>query len=356
LEFELSTAAGRVPLSSFPFLLAGDDGPEHAAELFADRRVVLTPPEGRRVPIPPAATTLSLIPRDTSPLLAETLKIKIFAPDRISIFDLRRALGLPLVNEPVPNGVYLVVNDTGLGGVFIQGDAEEIVLAAESGRQYFQFRLAEGTWRLWFQPSEFRTEFTSPTETRTYDRLPLAIIMVNGAIASLGGGIVDVATGILTLTDRTDIASILDGVSLTIVSADEITISSHLIQEGVRWKDGIPYLKDSRAQLFLFASGTNFIDGSEKNGRIRISAGGPADLILQAELTARDGLKIDGDRRDVAVYGGIQASSLDPGSGFLKITPDARLLSPLRDPGRSPRTTTPILWATGLEALQWNDR
>ena len=117
--------------------------------------------------------------------------------------------------------------------------------------------------------------------------------MVNGNIASLGGGTVG-PDATLTLTEGTDAPSILSGVSLTIVSAGETVISTHLVQEGVRWTDGLPYIKDSTAQLFLYASGTDFVTGARTDGRIRVSADAPADLFLQASCTARDGVRVDG--------------------------------------------------------------
>ncbi|MCX6566652.1 MAG: hypothetical protein NTW38_09600 [Candidatus Aminicenantes bacterium] len=355
LDIGLSVMAGRVPLSAFPFLLAGENGRKQAAELLAGEKVVLTPPETGGGQIPPAATDLLLVPADAAPQLAETLRIRIFSPDKLTIFQLRQALGLPLVNEPVPDGVYLVVNDFGLGGVFIQGDVEEMILAADSGRQYFQFRLEEGLWRMWFNPSERQTEFSGPEESRRFERTPLPIVMVNGSIASLGGGIV-VSDGILALSGGTDAPSVLAGVSLTIVSAGETVISTHLIQEGVHWKDGLPYLKDSTAQLFLYASGRDFVTGAGTAGRIRVGADAPADLFLQASLAARDGVRIDGKGQNVTISGSIQASGLELGDARLTIRPDDRLLSPLAPGNTSPRATDPVLFVSGWEALQWSDR
>ncbi len=355
LDVGLSVMAGRVPLSSFPFLLAGENGREQAAELLAGKKVVLTPPETGGGSIPPAATDLLLVPADAAPQLAETLRIKIFSPDKLTVYQLRQALGLPLVDEPVPDGVYLVVNDAGLGGVFVQGDVEEMILAADSGRQYLQFRLEEGFWRMWFNPSEGQTEFTGPEESRSYERTPFPIVMVNGDVASLGGGIVG-PDGILARTEGTDAPSVLAGVALTIVSAGETVISTHLIQEGVRWKDGLPYLKDSTAQLFLYASGADFVTGSRTDGRIRVAADAPADLFLQASCAARDGVRIDGEGQNITLSGGLQTSGLEMDDALLTIRPDDRLNSTLASENGSPRATDPVLFVSGWEALQWSDQ
>lgn len=178
--------------------------------------------------------------------------------------------------------------------------------------------------------------------------------MVNGGIASLGGGIVD-GLGNLAPATGTDAPSILAGVSLTIVSSGETVITSHLIQEGVRWKDGIPYLKDSTAQLFLYASGSDFLSGRETNGRIKIGAAAPADLQLQASLTARDGILVEGAGRTITVSGGLQAKSLDVNGSRLDIRPDVRLLSDLQAPNLGPRTADPVLSLLGWEVRQWSD-
>jgi len=355
LDVGLSTAAGRIPLAAFPFLIAGEDGPERMSALIAEKKVVLAPLEGNRVGLPAAAVGRNLIPRDAAPLLAETLKIKMFTPDRIPLSALRKALGLPAVDEPVPDGAYLIVDETGLGGIFVQGDVEEMVLGAAGGRQAVQFRLEGGTWRVWFSPSENRTGFESPAETRVYDGTPRTIIMVNGKISSLGGGIVN-PDGSLTLSDRTDIPSILAGIPMTIVSSGETVLTSHLIQEGVQWRQGLPYLKDSTARLFIYASGADLIDGTQTVGLIRVDEDAPSDLFLQAALTAADGIRIDGSGKTVTVSGGVQAAAVDPGGSRMNIIPDGRLPAALWTSESAPRSTVPVVFVTGLEALRWTDR
>jgi len=355
LEIEMSVMAGHVHLSAFPFLLAGEKGPEQAADLIAGNSLVLAPPEGVRGRLPAAATERSLIPSNAGPLLAEALKIKIFSPADLTIARIRQALGLEPSPDPVPDGVYLIVDDLGLGGVFVQGDVEEMLLAAAEGRQYIQFLLEEGAWRIWFNPNEPRTEFFGPEDRRSFDLRPLPIVLVNGSVASLGGATVD-GLGNLTLSTATETPAILAGLPLTIVSSGETVISSHLVQEGVRWTDGIPYLKDTKAQLFLFASGSDFLTGSKTNGRVRIGASGPDDLYLQAAVTARDGFRLDGSGKNIILSGSLQAGGLEAGTNRLSIRPDDRLLSPLSSPASAPRSTEPVLFISGWEALRWTDR
>ena len=355
LDLGLSLMAGRVPLSSFPFLLAGENGPENAAALLAEGRVVLAPPESGSASPLPAAAGLPLIPTDPEPLVAEALRIKIFSPDKLTVLQLRRALGLPLVDEPVPDGVYLAVSEAVPGGIFIQGDVDEMILAAGDGRQHLQVRLEEGLWRMIFSPAEDVLEMTGPDGIPSLGRAPLPVVLINGSVASLGGGLIE-ADGTLSLTDSPDAPSLLAGLSLTLVSAGEIVISTHLIQDGVRWKDGIPYLKDASTQLFIYASGRDLVTGARADGRIRVAAEAPAGLHLQASLTARDGVRLEGTRHEVTVSGGLQASGLETAGALLTIRPDDRLTSDLADGASSPRAAVPVLFISGREILQWTDR
>ncbi|MBN1938997.1 MAG: hypothetical protein JW843_05400, partial [Candidatus Aminicenantes bacterium] len=243
----------------------------------------------------------------------------------------------------------------GLGGIFVQGDVEEMILAAAAGRQHIQFRLEEGTWNMWFDPAAPRTEFTGPEGIQFFPLRPLPIILVNGAIKSLGGGTVDGA-GNLSLSTAVDSPAVLAGVSLSIVSSGETIVSTHLTQEGVRWTDGIPYLKDSTAQLFLFAAGSDFLSGAKTSGTVRVGAAAPADLFLQASIAARDGVRFEGTNRKIVLSGSLQAGCLEAGTNRLEVRPDGRLLSTLQTPPSYPRSTAPVLILTGWEALQWTDR
>ena len=80
LDIGLSLMAGRVPLSAFPFLLAGDNAREQASELLAGKSVVIAAPESGGGQIPPAAADHLLVPNDATPQLAETLRIRILLP------------------------------------------------------------------------------------------------------------------------------------------------------------------------------------------------------------------------------------------------------------------------------------
>ena len=159
----------RVSLSCSP----GKTRREQAAELLAEKSVVLAPPEAGGGTIPPAATDHLLIPSDATPQLAETLRIKIFSPDKLTVYQLRQALGLPLVNEPVPDGVYLIVNDAGLGRRLRSGRRR----GNDPGRRLrpavppipARGRDSGGCGSI-LRKSE--TEFSGPRKAESYDRSP----------------------------------------------------------------------------------------------------------------------------------------------------------------------------------------
>ena len=81
--------------------------------------------------------------------------------------------------------------------------------------------------------------------------------------------------GLVEMSFDRVIPAVLDGVDLTIVSADKVTIASHLVLEGVRWQDGIPYSKDSDAQLVVYAAGQDVVSGEATEGGIAVAEGPP---------------------------------------------------------------------------------
>ena len=353
LEVSLTVLAGRVPLAYFPLLLAGDATPEERQSEKQNPNLIILPPEKSGVSPRFGFTGAAALPRDADPLLKRALNISILTPGKLTRAELRSALGLDMVNEPVPESVYLVQNDTGLGGIYVQGDLDEMILAIDSGFQVVSFRKGGDIWLLRFSPALNRTVFNSPAAAQTFDRAPLGIIMVNGKIRSLGGGIMT-ATGTAELVKDEVVPSVLSGVSLTIVSADQVTLSSHLIHQGVKWLDGIPYLKDSTSQLIVYANGLDFVESAAKTGRIVIDPNAPKEMKVQAVLTATDAFELGGNRQSLVLAGGLQAGGLLLNGNALRILPDARLLENRLAPQNSPLTGVPVLQILSLRPVQWN--
>ena len=354
LEVCLKTLAGRIPLSYFPFLVTQNLDPARIRDFEEKHHIVFLPLSTNQVSPTVSFSSLPLVPDEAGPLLTKALNIKIFSPEKLSTAELRAALGLEPTSDPIPQGVYLIKNDLGLGGVYVHGDIEEMVLAVQAGFQVVSFRLNAERWVLRYNPAQSQTQFATPTGTQNYDLVPLGIIMVNGRINSLGGGILD-SSDQAVLVRNEEIPSILQGISLTIVSSDQTALSSHLIHQGLKWQNGIPYLKDSKSQLIVYSTGKDFLSDEDRQGRIIIDANAPADVKIQASLTASDGFRVEGGGKTAFLIGGLQTSSLEMGENTRKIAPDERLLTNSLAPQNSPVTTSPLLLILGLIAVQWNE-
>lgn len=353
LEGSLGILAGHLPLPSLPFLI-DKDMDESDLESFLESNDISLLEKPGITPSPRAAAAEAVIPKDAGPLLAEALKIRVFYPQGLSNGALRKALGLESLDEPVPDGVYLVHDDLGLGGVFVQGDLDTMILAIEENSQLIVFRMAESEWTLKFCPEESRTEFLTPQGRFSCDLLPLGIIIVNGEIASLGGGAVGLDGKIEVVTDR-EIPSVLSGVNLSIVASEKITLTSHLILQGVSWQEGIPYIKDSRAELVLFSTGQDVISGTERDGGIAVAVGAPRRLKVQASLTAGGaGFEIQGQGKTIEILGGLQTTEFESSGNSLRIVPDERIGAD-NFPGHSPLSAIPHLTVSSLEILNWKE-
>jgi hypothetical protein len=268
---------------------------------------------------------------------------------------LRAVLGLEMSADPVPEGVYLMHDDLGLGGIYVEGDLDEMVPAIDGNLQVISFRRGDSLWRLEFCPSRAQTRFSTPEGDYTYELLPKGIIIVSGKIGSLGGGEVDAAGNVTLVKDR-ELPSILRGVDLTIVSSDAITISSHLIQQGVSWEKGIPYVKDSSSQLIIYSTGQDFWQGTARNGGIIIDAQAPSEVKIQASLTARGGgLTICGEGKEVEVLGSLQVSDYSSRENKITISFDPRLTAANGRHENSARTSAPIVFLASFRILGWKE-
>ena len=256
--------------------------------------------------------------------------------------------------DPVPDGVYLIENDLGLGGIFVQGSLDEMILAVRGDAQIVVFRAGEAEWRLEWSPAGSRTEFAAPQGSRYYDLVPLPLLFVNGALAALGGGTIG-PDGRVDMCFDGRTPAVLNGVDLTIVSADRVTIATHLILEGVRWQDGIPYSKGSEAQLAILAAGRDAVTGERTEGGISVSDGAPANLKLQASLTAAaGGFGIEGPARSVELLGALHADAYAGNGSRLTLYRDDRAAAG-GFPRIAPLTAEPQLAVYALKVLAWRE-
>ena len=344
LKAKLEIAAGNLPLSFLPFHIEKIPSYKGTEDFLRENNISISPSSQSPFSPDPVSSGEGIIPKNTDRLMNKAFKIKMFYPQKLSNAQIRNALGLEICDDPVPEGVYLIQDDVGLGGIYVQGDIIEFVLAIEEESQVISFQMEEGCWVLKYDPARTMTWFTTPTETSFYELKPLGIIIVEGDIQSLGGGIID-SSGEAKLVKDQEIPCILNGVDLTIISSNEITLSSHLLHEGVKWEEGIPYAKNSTTQLNIFSS-----------SGIKIHEDSPDKIKLQASLTAvKNGFSIDGEDKDVSLLGNLHMPKYESHGNSLSLFPDRRQLQQGELLQNTPVTANPVITLLSFKIIEWGD-
>ena len=354
LQVRAEVLAGRIPLSAVPFLLDKPLSPEERREFLEENEITMVP-SSREILAPQTSfADEPLIPESALPFLNRALDIEIFRPQDMTAAKLRSVLGLPESQDPVPEGVYLIRNDLGLAGIYVQGDVQEMIAAVEGSYQVLSFRLDADVWTLKYSPAESRTSFLSPQGEETFNLVPLGMIIISGKVLSLGGGIVEPGGEVRLVADR-EVPSLLPGIKLTLVASGEITITSHLIQQGLSWQDGIPYVKSEQSQLVIFSTGRDLWTEAAVEGGVVIAAEAPQELKVQASLTAGGaGFEIEGSGKTLQVFGSIQATDYQASGSRLLLTPWA----PRPDSEESalgPQTALPVLFIARFGASEWKE-
>lgn len=355
LDVRLGAAVGRIPLPFFPLLIGASLDDAHRETFAGENGITLRTSSRNLLAGVLSAGGEELIPKDPTPLLEKGLKTRLFRPQDLSNAKLRFALGLEESEEPVPDGVYLVEDDLGLGGIYIVGDVEEMVLAVDGSYQVISFGLDAGTWTLRFSPSEGQTRFCHPGGESVFDQVPLGIIMASGRIGSLGAGRLDEAGKAELVRDR-EVPALARGVELTIVASDTIEIGSHLTAQGLEWRDGFPYVKEEQTQLVIYSAGQEFQDETGTEGGIVIAETAPADLKVQASLTARGlGFEIAGTGRTVSLVGSLQTVAYASGGNRLDLYSYASAADIGKVFPAVPQTALPVVFIPLFEPLGWTE-
>jgi hypothetical protein len=355
LDVKAEVLAGHVPLSTIPFLLDKNLSAEEQAAFPQEGGITFLPSTGGLLPPQLSFGNEEFIPPEATPLLEKALDIEIFRPQDISTAELRSVLGLEGSQDPVPEGVYLIRNDMGLGGVYVQGDVEELVAAIEGDYQVVSFRMASGVWVLKYSPAQSRTIFSSPEGEELFDLIPLGVIIISGQVLSLGGGQVDEGGAVRLVTDQ-EIPSLLPGIRLTLVASDKITITSHLVQQGITWRDGIPYLKSEQAQVVLFSTGHDLWSEEGRDGGIVISGDAPEGLKVQAGLTSGGaGIILEGENKSLQLMGSIQTTEYSFSGRRLELTPWVSRPAGNGPPLLGPRTRQAVLFISRFDAAAWKE-
>jgi hypothetical protein len=95
------------------------------------------------------------------------------------------------------------------------------------------------------------------------------------------------------------------------------------------------------------------LSDAERAGRISISPDSPADLAIQASLTAAGEFAVEGAQKTLLAAGGVQAGNLELNGNTLKVLPDERLLANKLQPLAFPASDLPLLVVLSLQPLKW---
>ena len=350
LTSSLTIAAGRIPLSLIPLLV--DREAESESRYLTENRIEMLVAPSLTDTAGPVFSGGGLISEDIPSQALTALKLDIFTPQDLSRSQLRRALGLEIIDEPIPPGVYLIEDDLGLGGVYVEGDCDRLGLAVAGDFQVFDFRIGQEEWRLTFSPLHETTTFACPEEVRTYERIPLGIIIVNGDIHSLEAGVIDAEEAFLRTNE--EIPCILKSVSLSLISSGRITLSTHLLRQGVTWRDEIPVLKDVDAQLHLFTVGRDILGEPNGEGRIIIDTTETPTLKIEASLTAaQTEILSDKPEAKAVLVGSLHTGLHHSGGSALQLIDDPH---PRDAPSTlSPCTALPVLYLADYHVTEWGE-
>ncbi len=143
---------------------------------------------------------------------------------------------------------------------------------------------------------------------------------------------------------------------LTIVASDRIDISSHLIAQGLEWRDGIPYVKEEQTQLIIYSAAQEFQDEVGLEGGITIAEEAPLNIKIQASLTAQGlGFEIAGAGRSVSLLGSLQAVDYKSGGNELDLYSYLNAADIRNGFFAVPQTALPVLLLPLFETLDWRE-
>ncbi|HPU94298.1 MAG TPA: hypothetical protein PKU99_09245 [Candidatus Saccharicenans sp.] len=266
----------------------------------------------------PLTLSKGTIPDDALPLISRGLRL--FKPDGLPNWLLRQALGLPSGPDPVPDGVYLIKDDLGPGGIFVQGSLDELLLGIQAEWQIIQFKQEEKIWQVKFSPATRETIFISPGGLENFNWLLIPLVMINGRVDNLACGQPGF-DGLLSPAAEEDTISILAGCQLAIVSSSKINITTNLKAQGLDWKEGVPYLRQKDSPLIIWSTGKDFQTEELVDGGINIFSRENSPLTIAGNLVAGgEGLKVNNPGKGtVQIVGGLVTTRLETGKNELTV-------------------------------------
>jgi hypothetical protein len=351
-ESNMDIFFGYIPLPVMPFLINGDWDEEQKKDFTKENKIRVFPAANDLLKGKVVYSDKKILPKNGDALIKKAFPVQFFDPSDLKVQQIREALGLEICEDPIPQGVYLLKDDLGLGGLYVEGGLDSVVLSIEDSYQVIKFTSGENVWEIKFSPPLSRTVFHSPDEVEMYELVPKGIIIVNGDIASLSG----------RKTEGIDAAGeekpcLLQGINLTILSPETITISSSLQYQGITWKENIPYVKDGDTQLNIFSTGKELFGGTEKEGHIVITENASSSMTLHGSYTAcGKGITVKGTGAHVRIFGGVHTSSIQASGCEIEVIPDVRFYDRPQHLKNSPTTACPVLILSSFKPVGWKDR
>ncbi|MBD3412919.1 MAG: hypothetical protein GF421_00610 [Candidatus Aminicenantes bacterium] len=340
LSCTMTIFTGHIPLSALTLIKDRDSGLTSPKDFLEQNSISVHSAQENRLSPQIYVTEKELIPDQASQQIQEALNIKTFKPQDLSDQRLRQVLGLEIKDEPVPEGVYLIRDDLGLGGIYIQGDVEEMVLSVEHDFQVIHIVLETGVWEVRFNPEIHQTLFLTPYGEEIFDLTPKGIVIVSGQIKCLRG--------------KEQKASVLNSISFSIITSEAVTITDDLTHEGLEWIDSVPYVKDSHSQLHIFAGGNSIVREQNRTGGLFIENSSAKDIKIQASLTtSRGGFSIKGENKTANILGSVHASQYNTQQNQLNLYVDRRFLSGQDFTSNSPLTQNPICHLAQFKIIEW---
>jgi len=197
--------SGKIPLTMFPFFMnRGTEDPIPVdAETFLRENNVINKSD-KKVVIDDVDAEVSM-----HEFLIDALKI---TGTNLSWREIREKFGFPPSDEPIPPGIYFLVEDGILEAIFIQGDIERMIFSARD--QVQKIRLIKNTvpYELYYKPKE--TYFECWDYSVTGEILYQEKIIVNGSVWSIeqesDGAFVELSDITLLVTGKAVIRSNLE--------------------------------------------------------------------------------------------------------------------------------------------------
>ncbi|MDY0232022.1 MAG: hypothetical protein RBR88_06030 [Candidatus Saccharicenans sp.] len=313
ISAELTFLAGRLPLNQVPAIASREGLQESTLNQIEVKNFQPESLAGTQV----KTVSGKFIPDNALPLISRGLKI--FRPEKLPNWLLRPALGLEPGNDPVPVGVYLIQDDLGPGGIYVQGDLDQLLLGVDNEFQVVQFQQEDRCWLLRFDPSAGITFFISQDVQQEFRQLLIPVIMINGEIHSLASGQPS-QLGYLLPAENEIAPAFLAGVRLTIVSSGKINLTSNLFSEGLKWAEGLPYLKSQQSQVIIWSTGKDFQSEELVDGGITLANPSIEKGIIEANLVAGgQGLEIASSSKKIELIGSVAATAIDSDKTHLTV-------------------------------------